>query len=150
MLKAAPEAWLFRDGQRVAAIALAPDDNEGGIYRGKTSALAEGNYEVRVHVDGLPESEMKARTEFTVAPQGNAELAQLNCDEELLRQIAFNSGGQYYREEEIGALAERLKPLSQGRVVESDTLLWQSWWWFTPLVLLLTIEWVLRKRAGML
>jgi hypothetical protein len=29
-------------------------------------------------------------------------------------------------------------------------VLWQSWWWFIPIVLLLTLEWILRKRAGML
>jgi hypothetical protein len=40
--------------------------------------------------------------------------------------------------------------LSTGQVIESDTVLWQSWWWFLPIVLLLTIEWILRKRFGML
>ena len=40
--------------------------------------------------------------------------------------------------------------MSQGKVIESDTVLWQSWWWFTPLLGLLTAEWLLRKRAGML
>ena len=40
--------------------------------------------------------------------------------------------------------------MTQGRVIESDTVLWQSWWWFAPIVLLLTVEWIIRKRAGML
>jgi len=40
--------------------------------------------------------------------------------------------------------------MSQGRVIESDTVLWQSWWWFVPIVLLLTVEWIVRKRMGML
>lgn len=150
LLKADAEAQLFRDGQKVAGIALVPDENQGGTYRGRTPPLTEGGYEIRVRVDGLPESEMKARTEFTVAPAGGGEMARLNCDEELLKQIAADSGGQYFREEEAGALVEKLKPLSQGRVVESETALWQSWWWFAPAVLLLTVEWFLRKRAGML
>jgi hypothetical protein len=34
--------------------------------------------------------------------------------------------------------------------VESDTVLWQSYWWFVPIVLLLTIEWIIRERAGLL
>jgi hypothetical protein len=45
---------------------------------------------------------------------------------------------------------ELLAPMTQGRIVETDTVLWQSWWWFLPIVGLLTIEWLLRKRAGML
>jgi hypothetical protein len=40
--------------------------------------------------------------------------------------------------------------MSQGRVVESDTALWHSYGWFSAVVLLLTVEWFLRKREGML
>jgi hypothetical protein len=29
-------------------------------------------------------------------------------------------------------------------------LLWQSWWWFGGVILLLALEWGLRKRAGMM
>jgi hypothetical protein len=35
-------------------------------------------------------------------------------------------------------------------VVEGDTVLWQSYWWFLPIILLLTAEWIIRKRVGML
>lgn len=150
LLKAKAEAVLSRDGQRVATVALSPDENIGGVFRGRTARLEPGSYEVRVQVDGLPSDEMKARTEFTVQPQGAGEMALLNADESLLRQMAFYSGGQYFREEDADRLLERIKPLSQGKVVESETLLWQSWWWFVPLMVLLTLEWALRKRAGML
>ena len=37
-----------------------------------------------------------------------------------------------------------------GNVIESDTVLWQSYWLFLPIVLLLTLEWIIRKRSGML
>jgi len=77
-------------------------------------------------------------------------MTHLHCDEALLRQLAHHSGGEFFREEDIGALAERLKPLSQGKVVESDTVLWRSYWWFVPVILLLVFEWILRKRAGMI
>jgi len=148
-LDAKAEAQLYKDGRKVATVALSADGNTGGVLRGRTAALEEGEYEVRVSTTELPDSEIKVRSNFTVKPQGAGEMAQLHCDEELLQQLAFHSGGTYLREEEIGRLAELLRPLSQGRVVESETILWQSWWWFVPLVLLLTLEWVLRKRSGM-
>ena len=50
----------------------------------------------------------------------------------------------------MSRLPELLSPLSSGRVVESETLIWQSYWWFAAIVMLLTAEWVLRKRAGLL
>jgi hypothetical protein len=29
-------------------------------------------------------------------------------------------------------------------------VLWQSWWWFGGVILLLALEWALRKRARMM
>ena len=150
-LQAKAEAQLFRDGKKVASVALAADESLGGMFRGKTEPLTPGRYEVRVQVEGLPETAMKARTEFGVATRGGtSELTQLSCDEDTLRQMSFHSGGEFFREEDIGSLVERLKPMSKGKVVESRTILWQSWWGFGAVVLLLVLEWVLRKRAGML
>jgi hypothetical protein len=40
--------------------------------------------------------------------------------------------------------------MSRGKVIESKTVLWQSPWWFWSVILLLTGEWVLRKRWGLL
>ena len=71
-------------------------------------------------------------------------------NEALLKQIAEASSGLFLREEDAAMLPELLDPLSSGRVVESDTLLWQSYWWFAAIILLLTVEWALRKRSGLL
>ena len=93
---------------------------------------------------------MKARTSFVVlAPEGG-ELREIACNGDLLEGMALASGGRFLREEQIGRLPELLSPLSSGRVVESDTLVWQSYWWFAAIVGLLAIEWTLRKRAGLL
>ena len=85
-----------------------------------------------------------------VAPgESSGERVHLNADEELMAQLAKAADGAYLREEHARRVLERLAPLSRGRVEESDTALWQSWWWFIPLVGLLTAEWILRKRAGL-
>lgn len=150
ILDAKARADIYSDGEKVASVALKADANSGGIFRGETAPLKEGDYEVKVSVDGLPESEMKAKTYFTVQAEGGGEMSDLSANEELLRDVARHSGGRFYREEEISQLADQLKPLSKGRIEESDLLLWQSYWWFVPIILLLTLEWALRKRAGML
>ncbi len=150
ILNANAEAQIFRNGEKVASVALEADVNSGGVFRGQTAPLYEGDYEVKIRVDGLPEDQMKARTFFTVQADSGGEMAVLSANEELLRNVAANSGGRFFREEEIDQLAEQLKPLSKGQIEEFDMLLWQSYWWFVPIVLLLTLEWALRKRAGML
>ena len=147
---AAVDAVLSRDGLKIATIRLAPDENAGGLFRGKTASLEPGNYEVAVQSVAIAERDAKARTDFKVEPRATGELTQLDLNEDLLRRMAATTGGEYLREENVNRLADLLAPMSQGRVIESDTILWQSYWWFSLVVLLLTAEWILRKRAGML
>ena len=135
---AAVNAVLYKEGQKVATIILNPD--EGGLYRGKTAALEPGNYEVAAESAAVPEGQIKARTQFNVASRENIERTLLSLNEDLLRQVSVASGGEYLREEQCDDLVKKLAPLSSGQVIESDTVLWQSWWWFVPIVLLLTVE----------
>lgn len=148
---AAVEALLFCDGRRTGSLRLVPDENAGGIFRGQTAPLSRsGRYEVRLRVEGFPEEDLRLHAEFTVGPRETGELACLGANEELLRQMAGLSGGSFFREEEVFRLISRLEPLSREKVVESTTVLWQSYAWFLPIMVLLTIEWILRKRGGLL
>ncbi len=145
---AAVTAVLSRDGKVAAKIELTP--TEGGLYRGKTAALETGSYDVTIESAAVPVGQIKVRTEFKVEASLNIERTLLSVNEELLRQISLTSGGQYFREEQVGQVEELLKPLAAGKVQESETALLESGWWFGLLVLLLTVEWLIRKRVGML
>jgi len=140
---------IFLDGKKIATIPLEADKNSGE-FRGSTSVVQTGNYEVKVEVLGYPEDLMLANAQFYVQPPEAGELAQLDCDEQILKEIASNSTGAFFREEDASALSDRVALLSEGKVMQSDMALWQSYLWFAAVVLLLTIEWILRKRAGML
>lgn len=144
------EALVWKEGRIVSTVSLTPDADVPGIYRGRVAALPEGEYEVSVRAAGYSDAALKARSRFVVQPPESGEMTQTSANETLLKQIAAASGGDYLREEELFRLPELLSPLSSGRVVESDTQIWQSYWWFAAIVILLTTEWVLRKRAGLL
>lgn len=144
------EALLWKDGRIAATIDLTEDADVPGLYRGQTAQLSAGEYEVSVRASGFSQSALQARSEFAVFSEETAEMKQTAANEQLLRQMAAESQGHFLREEDLGRLTELLNPLSSGRVVESETLLWQSYWWFAAILLLLTIEWILRKRAGLL
>jgi hypothetical protein len=148
--EATAEALVWKEGRIVSRVNLSPDPNAGGLFRGKSAALTEGQHEVTVRVTGFAEDQTKARTEFVVQSPETGETALLACNEKLLQEIAKESGGQYLREEQAGQLTKILDPLSTGRIVESDTVLWQSYWWFGAIILLLSGEWFLRKRVGMM
>jgi hypothetical protein len=148
-----PNAVLTRDGVKVATIPLLADENKSGAFRGKTAALTPGHYEIRVDPNQLVPDTDDMPVEFYVLRKGGEashELAELTCNEDLLQQMSKFSGGEYFREESADKLVNKLDPLSKGRVEESETILWQSWYWFIPVVLLLTVEWIMRKRAGLL
>jgi hypothetical protein len=144
------DALIWNKGRVVSTVSLTPDPDVPGIYRGRSDALPEGDYEVSVRAAGYSEAVLKARTNFVVLPSESGEMVETAANEMLLRQMAISSGGRFLREEELNTLPELLNPLSSGRVVESETLIWQSYWWFGAIVLLLTAEWILRKRAGLL
>ena len=144
------DALLWRDGQIVSTVSLAARGSGYGVYGGRTAPLSEGRYEVTVQASGFSRQAMNVRAGFVVLPPHNTEQQETACNDGLLREMALASGGRFLREEQIGQLSELLSPLGTGRVVESDALLWQSYWWFAAIVGLLTMEWILRKRAGLL
>lgn len=143
-------AHVYREGRRIAVLPMPPDESGGGAYRAETGALDPGEHEIRLVVKGIPEEDLRAQATFAVKPRDSGELVDLAANEPLMRQIASVTRGQFVREENLDAAIAALKPMSRGRVVESETVLWQSWPWFGIVVLLLTIEWVVRKRKGML
>lgn len=144
------DALIRKDGRVVSTVSLTADPDVPGIYRGRTEDFPAGAYEVSVRASDYSESVLKARTEFVVLPPESGEMEQTASSATVLQAMAEASGGAFLREEQLALLPELLSPLSSGRVVESDTLIWQSYWWFAAIVTLLTVEWMLRKRAGLL
>ena len=104
---------------------------------------------MRVRIAGVPEGAIKASTAFTVSSNPFGELGRLSCDELLLRQIAKETGGDYYREEDMKRLLDVLGPASDRREKIREIQLWQSYWWFVPIILMLTAEWVIRRVKGL-
>ncbi len=131
-------------------MSLNADADVPGIYCGRIAALPEGEYEVSLRAAGYSDAARKARSQFVVLAPESGEMNQTAANESLLKQMATDTGGAFLREEDMSSLPELLSPLSSGRVVESETLIWHSYWWFASIVILLTVEWVLRKWAGLL
>ena len=134
----------------VAVVPLNPDASIAGVYSGQLNAPPSGNYRVSIVAAGLTSSALAIHSEFAVVDRDSGEMDQLNCDEALLVKVAEMTGGEYLSEERGNELIDLLRPLSRGKIIESDTLIWQSYWWFVPIILLLSIEWWLRKRVGLI
>ena len=146
ILEGQPRATLMHQGAEVATLALEPDPTHAGVYRALTPPLKPGGYEIAVAENAVaPKSDL--RLTLRVDDTGNMELANLTMNRALLESMANNSGGRFLREEQAAAeLPNLLQSLDRKQTITKETILWSSWWWFGAVIVLLTIEWLLRKR----
>ncbi|MBM4001857.1 MAG: VWA domain-containing protein [Planctomycetes bacterium] len=127
---------------------LAREPASRGVFEGSASLLAEGEYRawlIEPTLKGAPSS-----VDFRILP-ARTETARLEVDLAELSAAAERSAGQMFRVSEIDRL---LTELPLGRRVRVEPMpaqpLWNLWPWPTLFVALLTAEWLIRKRAGLL
>lgn len=144
------EAVMKKGDTIVATLTLAMEPDLPGNYRGQVNGLAPGDYEVALIVPGFSMEATDVHTLFRVLDPPNTELQNVTRNDTLLAQIASLSGGKYVPENQLDELWKSMAVRHNGRLVESDQLLWQSYWWFIPVVLIIAVEWWLRKKAGLI
>ncbi len=144
------DAVLLRNGQPIDVVPLRLDDAERQTYLGETKPLTRGEYQVRVRASGFDAAALKASTPIWVVPPRSTELDRVSVDETELKRIAVAGGGIAVHESSADEILASLGSLSSGKIIESDTLLWQTWWIFVIIVSLLGAEWWFRKKVGLL
>lgn len=143
---AEPRAYLLLDGKEIATLQLEPDPTHFGIYRALTPPLKAGAYEIAV-AESPSAVRSDLRLTLRVADTGNPEWATLTMNRPLLESMATTSGGRFLREEQAATeLPNLLQSIDRKQTTVRETILWSSWWWFGTVILLLTAEWLLRKR----
>lgn len=128
------------------------DIEEDGVYRSSFVAEEEGVYSLLVDVASAAgeagDSSAEKRAAFVVTPSlreyNNAEL-----DSGLLSRIAEASGGSYFDLAAAAALAEAIEftPNAYSREVQID--LWDRPWLLGLLILLLCVDWMMRRIKGL-
>ena len=150
VLQANAEAVLWQGTKVAGRFSLVADENQSGVFRAKTDALPAGSYQLAVEAAGYNQQALQSRLEFAVEEETSDELTLLGGNPRLLQEMAQVAGGRYFSEAQYQDLIDELDPYSSGKVIETETVLWDSYWWFAAVMLLLSLEWWLRKRAGLL
>ena len=123
-----------------------------GRYVLDAGALPEGDYTYAAEAERAGAALGEDRGAFAVGATA-AEFRDLQADAALMRGIARRSGGTTVAVEDVPGFPARLaaegrfEPLVVER--ETETELWEVAWWLALVIGLLSAEWVLRKRAGM-
>jgi hypothetical protein len=125
----------------------------GGRYEGNLSMLPEGDYSFTASASANGIEIGKTSGRFSVGDQ-SVEFSETKMNKPLLQQLAAVSGGTYTDAADFNALVDGLltrpemKP--SPRTSTSEIELWNLPLLLFIIVILLGIEWFLRKRSGML
>ncbi len=138
---------VFPDGSRRPVTLVHQGDVLSGDFRG---VLPAGDYAVEVKARQKDQVLGTARARFLVYAQ-DLELDDASADTPLLENLATTTGGQSLAPEQLPELLRRLVQNAHRLNVYQETKrsLWDSWACFLLLIALLSVEWYLRKRWGL-
>jgi len=131
------------------SLRLRPSIEGSGFYDGVIGRLEPGRYQVKLSVPALAREAEGVAYEFEIAEEESVELSELGVDERLLERIAGAGGGRAFLPEEVGDVAARIATTRREQVIRSELSLWDDWPLLALAAAIVTIEWLLRKRAGL-
>jgi hypothetical protein len=109
-----------------------------------------GDYILEVSATQKGQSLGSARARFTVFQQ-DLELDNAAADGATLESLAAMTGGKSLAPEQLPELIKSLAENTKDLEVQQETkkTFWDTWPFFLAIVTLLTIEWFIRKRLGL-
>lgn len=128
-----------------AVVPLAPLGR--GEYGGAFSPVEDGAHEIRLEAD-TDDGAVGARGMLVRASDGSDELFGASRREPLLRRMALESSGRYYRLADADALAREIMYTESGNTVMERKELWDMPAVLLLLVGLLSAEWWYRRMRG--
>ena len=123
-----------------------------GRFSLRINSLPEGTYSYTAQATRMDQSLGSDRGVFTVGAV-NLEYRDTRSNQTLLRQISYRSGGQFFTNSSLSRLPQILAkdrlfaPASNVQSVVFD--LRHTPWLLGVIILLLGLEWILRKRCGL-
>ena len=133
-------------GSRRLTLKLAPGSHN--LFEGSLPPEAEGDYTLRLPPPPVLEGPIPTTSFHVEPPAGELERTELNQPE--LSLAATTSGGKFYRPEATEALLNDLpKPQKVPLDTDPPIPLWNTWPVLALFLMLITAEWVLRKRNQM-
>ncbi len=129
--------------------------SEEGEYTGEFTPTREGTYRVEAEASLSGKTLGKDRTSFTAAYfYGEADDGRPRL--ELLKQIAESSKGEYFpidnwNDKALEKIAAWLDSIAPSEIVEQRQIrLWSNLWPFAIMLALLSVEWWMRRKWGLI
>ena len=135
-------------GGDVRDVTASVTDISTGAYEARLQPDRPGVYQIRVEARRADMLVGESR-DWVLVGGADAELTDPRLNDAVLRRLATASDGRYIEESEIAQLASwlRVEATELAPPVRRD--LWHNPWAFLAVVLLLSVEWTLRRRWGL-
>jgi hypothetical protein len=149
-----PSAIQGVGGARLLRKKLDYQADSPGIYSADLGELPGGSYRIELDapeagpilaLDGVD----KVATAFSVDPSAPAELIELSPDRGLLSRLASLTGGEVFDPPAAARAIDTLRPATLTRHEQRQYVFWDSWPLLALIMILVTVEWLLRKKAGL-
>jgi hypothetical protein len=121
----------------------------GGFFSGALDGLPPGRYRYEARARSGNEALGTVEGVFAVDSLG-AEMERLEADHELLERVAGATGGRLWHPDSLQTLAEELRTMAQSEEERVQLAVWDSPLLFVLFVLLVSAEWLLRRRRGLI
>ena len=127
--------------------------SEPGVYAVQYEPPDAGDYTVTAAASLKDaNSPLKAIATFTVGETLD-EYSDAGQKEGLLKEIATVSGGRYYQPQEVeklpGLIEDSLGELRRKKTIYDQQDIWDTPLWFALIVVALSAEWIIRRRASL-
>jgi len=127
-----------------AVVDMTPAADSPGVFRANWTAEKPGSYLAEVTASG--------QTENGTLPferiDGVAENFHTEQNRELLEKLASETGGRYWKPDELGRLPNEISYSDAGILVRDIKELWNMPVVFLWFLLLISTEWLLRRKWG--
>ena len=121
---------------------------ESNRWEGNFWAPKPGNYNYKIVINDGSSEPMEQIGKFIVE-KSQIELNQVSLNLPLLTNISNETGAEYYSWESRSVLVDKIKSVKNKTKIDKSVVLSENKWVMIILIILLTIEWVFRKRIGL-
>jgi uncharacterized membrane protein len=141
------EAHILGPEGIAASVELAPDPNTPGVFQCEWTAEKPGSY--RTEVVAKRGDEEVGRDALTFERMdGVAENFHTAQNRELLQKLSAQTGGRYWRPQELSRLASEISYSEAGITTRETKDLWNMPAVFLLILILRFSEWLLRRKWG--
>lgn len=124
-----------------------------GLYEGSMIIQEHGDYTFNGSATLLNKELGKDNGRFSIS-EIDIELINPRADINFLKQLSYQTKGEFFYGLNYNPLFEIVKKTkeksSKEKIITNEISLWSNEWLVIIIILLLALEWFLRKRAGML